>query len=365
MGWPAPLAAFFFAGSWPGLLYGSEVMPNLWVALAAVAASGWALPGLRGSRRARDVGLAGALVAVAATFRPPDAALLAAPVLVALLVARAPRRWLVAITAGVAIGWLPWVIEMSLRFGGPLAALRAASALSHVGSAGVLERVRQYLSLGDGPLLGPATGAAVSRSVVVWSVLAAALAVTGLATARGSRRRPVLLAAAVGGVLGGEYLLLVTETAPRFLLPAGALLAIPAAAGLVELIRLGGRPALAVAAGAIVAWAVWQAGTALRVERQAASGREVAREVGVAVRSAAAGRPCAVASTEAYPEIGFAAGCEAQDLLAPDSGAWLASRVARGWATFVVAKTPEPEIAGARPVPAPKGWYAFELSPAP
>ncbi|MYX18957.1 hypothetical protein GTY77_02560, partial [Streptomyces sp. SID8380] len=43
------LAAGLFASLWTALLYGPQAMPNLWVALGAVAATGWLLRGAAGT----------------------------------------------------------------------------------------------------------------------------------------------------------------------------------------------------------------------------------------------------------------------------------------------------------------------------
>src|SRR5712691_2449186 len=53
LGPAAALAAFLFGLCWLGLFYGSEVMPNLWAALAGVAAVGVMAPVLAGNRSQR------------------------------------------------------------------------------------------------------------------------------------------------------------------------------------------------------------------------------------------------------------------------------------------------------------------------
>ena len=78
IGFGAVAAAVLFAGGWPVLFYGSELMPNLWVAIVAVAATA-----VLGRRLARGEGrydelAAGGLVAVAALIRPLDAVVLTA-----------------------------------------------------------------------------------------------------------------------------------------------------------------------------------------------------------------------------------------------------------------------------------------------
>jgi len=107
------------------------------------------------------------------------------------------------------------------------------------------------------------------------------------------------------------YLVFVGGMAPRFLLPAYALLSVTAGAGVLALararmpIRAVGIATLA----AIAALAVWQAGTARRIELQDATSRAGAWSVGIALGRLAAGRPCVFASTDAYPQLQLASGC--------------------------------------------------------
>jgi hypothetical protein len=124
--WLLALAGLTFAGLWTAQYYGPQAMPDLWVGLSALAAAGCFLHAARrldtGPRRSARGPLAGlaAALASAALFRPGDAIFLAAPLLLAVLVVRAWRRWplAAAVAAGLVAGSAEWVAEAYVRFGG-------------------------------------------------------------------------------------------------------------------------------------------------------------------------------------------------------------------------------------------------------
>ncbi|MGH9286247.1 MAG: hypothetical protein ACRD0M_11340, partial [Acidimicrobiales bacterium] len=238
LGLAAPLAAFALGFSWLGLFYGSEAMPNLWAAMLGVATAGMLAAGFGGPRR-WAVPAAAALLALLALFRPSDALALAAGlgVAVLLLEGRGSLRALAWLGGGVAAGWAPWLVEMSMRYGDPLAALREAGNVGHV-APGLGEKARQYLALTNGPTIGPEHPARVPVGGAVWAGAVAVLAASALARSRMSAAFGPLVAATLGGLtLALEYLLVVSGLAPRFLLPAYALLCVPAAAGVAYLLR--------------------------------------------------------------------------------------------------------------------------------
>ena len=138
---PAPVPALggaLFAGLWITLFYGPQAMPNLWVAYAALAATGCFLRAVRQpsrqlaprAGRGAAAGLAAA-VAVAALMRPTDAVWLAVPLFAAALCVPAWRRpaVLLALPAGLALGCAEWVAEAYLSYGGLLARLRQAGRI--------------------------------------------------------------------------------------------------------------------------------------------------------------------------------------------------------------------------------------------
>jgi hypothetical protein len=257
--WVLALGGGAFASLWVAQYYGPQAMPDEWVAFAALAAAGFflraagsgeepapatqdvepapatqdgsalPLPSAR-SRLARLAGLAGSL-AVAALVRPGDAVFLAGGLVVAVLAIRAWRRWdlVAAIAAGLVAGGAQWVVEAYVRFGGPLQRLHAAGAEQdgfglHVGFWDEFRAV-------NGPTLcRPCTVGVRDPEVSLWWLALPVLVVLGvLAARRLGRFRSSLLAGWCGLCVAFQYLFLINYAAPRFLLPAYALLVIPVA----------------------------------------------------------------------------------------------------------------------------------------
>jgi hypothetical protein len=309
VGWGAAAGAGLFALSWPALFYGSEVMPNLWSALLAVGAAGLVARQIAGGTDRRpQLMSSAAMFGLMALVRPTDAVILALALSVAVGVMRGSPRVVVAMLVGAAVGVIPWLVEMSARFDGPVNAVRSARELSHL--AGGVGGVSGHLALTDGPLLGPDSGGIPLAGALWW------LGLVGLVAVALARRadRPLTIAirlATVGGIaLAAEYVFLVAGLAPRFLLPALALVSLVAGCGLDALrgVRRIGRPALAMMAIVPAIWLVWQGTTYNRLERQAASERSVPEEVGAAI-GARVIDPCSVASSDDYPQVAFAARC--------------------------------------------------------
>ncbi|MEW9532953.1 hypothetical protein [Microbispora sp. NPDC049125] len=257
-GFAVPLAAAMFAGLWLSLLYGNQAMPNLWVAFSAVAGTGLfclarerrggpPVPARRVPARRVPAGLVTAglvtAFAVASLLRPTDASWLALPLVAYGLTRRKPRA-APAVVAGLAIGWAEWCAEAFQRYGGPVARLRAAGADNETGLHFTLG---DHLRALDGPLLcryGSPCGD-YPAGHITWFAALLVLAALGVWAARhrppGGRtpyRRALGLALATGLCLLASYVFTVGYSAPRFLLPAYALLTLPAVE---PLCRLGGR----------------------------------------------------------------------------------------------------------------------------
>jgi len=311
IGWAAPLAAFLFGFSWLGLFYGSEVMPNLWVALLAVAAVGFWIRSFRDPRPNREIVFGAMSLGLVALFRPPDAVVLGAVLAVWALVSRAHViRRLGALAVGLVVGVLPWLVEMSARFGGPGSAIRQAASTGHVSVSSIGGNVLQYLYLSDGPTIGPDRTARIPLLGAAWWAGLVVLVVLGLLRSRGMVRRGAVLAAIGSLAFLLEYVVFVGGFAPRFLLPALALLAIPAAIGVTSFSRHGrGRVLLAALLGLILVWAGFQIATARRIEQRTSVDRARLRLVGLELRGLAAGRPCAFTSADGFPQVQLASGC--------------------------------------------------------
>ena len=318
----AVAAAVLFAGAWPALFYGSELMPNLWVALTSVAATAILARRLMNGEGRYDELLAGGLVAVTALLRPLDAVVLAAALtLLPIAVRRASIAWTVHVVLGLVAGWMPWLVEMIGRFGSPAKAFTAAARLGHTGQWALFENVHQYLALSDGPSIGPIPEPHVPASGILWLLGMTALVGVGIRAAAGARLLPSLVVpTATGAALAAEYIVFTDAQAPRFLLPALALLAIPAGLGFRWIVdrapdqrqaRTVRWVAIVAASALVVGWAFLQVGIATRLEASVTRQRASAQRAGSRVRTLAGRGPCLVYSEASFPILGYAAGCRA------------------------------------------------------
>jgi hypothetical protein len=371
LGLGVPVAAFLFASTWVGLFYGSEVMPNLWAAVFAVAAAGAFVRRMEDGVRWAAIAAA-VLVGLMALVRPADAlALSGALAVYVLLFRRSSSRELVSVGAGLAVGWGAWLVEMSVRFGGPARAMHEAAALGHLTALGVGERVVQNLALTNGPTIGPEAHPHVPLAGVLWWGTTVALAGVAVVRTRSPMRGAVLCAVLGGSALAAEYLVLVSGLAPRFLLPAYALLSLPAAAGLLSLLtggaarRIGGAAAAAILAGLTV----WQVGTAHTIGTNAEAARQAVAAVGGEVRGLADGQQCVVASAAAFPQLAFASRCAGRGLAGTDAASLGALRgsVSPSDRLFVALPTSPPAGSPLASMPAAsvEGWFVFQLPAAP
>ncbi len=175
-------------------------------------------------------GLAGC-VAIAALVRPGDAVFLSGALVLAVLVVRAWRRWqlVVAIAAGLAAGCAEWVVEAYLRFGNPLHRLHLAGA--EQGGFGFHLAFWDEFKAVNGPTLcRPCTVAVRYPELSLWWIALPFIALLGVLVARrAGRMSTALLAVFCAAALAFQYLFLINYAAPRFLLPAYALAAIPVA----------------------------------------------------------------------------------------------------------------------------------------
>lgn len=250
----APCAAIVFGTTWLAVYYGSKAYPNLWLAFALVAGTGYVVRAAQ--RPAPGAALVGAFVAfaIAAVFRPTDTIAAATPLLLTLFV----RRWRApaavgAALAGVAGGTLPWIVEAFLRFGGPIERLIGSTESAN---AGVRLRLLDQLFAADGPYLlcNPALCRGVTVGIALWWIGQVLLAPAGVYLAR---RRPVilplLLVVACAAFFAAPYFTVVGGSHPRFLIPAYALLSLASAYALLSLLARvsAGRTGLAAAVIAV------------------------------------------------------------------------------------------------------------------
>ncbi len=312
------LGALLLTGLWVVQFYADQVMPNLYVAYGAVAATGWFLRAVlrRGGHRRAVIGLAAAL-AFMTLMRPPDAVLLAAMLLAAALAVRAWRqRWpVVAVITGTAAGLAPWLVESWASFGGPLERLRLSGRTE--GGMGLHPEALWYeLKALNGPTLCRPCGSSIGwhhPELGLWWFCLPVLVVLGVWAAGRSGVRTVTGAAAVAGaLLAVPYLFTLQYAAPRFLIPAYALLALPVGV-LVDAVpaMVQGRRRILVGCGVglLIAVQLVTQNFVLR-HRVADQNTSRAQTTALARRLAALGlhRPCVVAGRQG-PYVGYYTGC--------------------------------------------------------
>ncbi|WP_051831672.1 hypothetical protein [Streptomyces violens] len=312
------LAGLLFGGLWVTLFYGSQAMPNLWVALAALAAAGCFLRAARDPHdRAALLGLGGNVAAVT-LLRPMDAVWLALPLLAVTPFARR-GRWralLGVLVAGLALGAAEWVVEAYVSFGGLAARLTRSSQIQD-GLGWNIAIVDQIRSLGGRTLCRPCTGPLPEPPVWLWWVLTPVLAAVGVhAAVRARHPARALLPALCALAMAVPYLFFIGYAAARFLLPAYALIALPAAAGLHRIgaaVRPGLRPAVATLLGLGLAGHLTVQGIVLvhTVDNSRATHDQYAliaeRLRGLGVRP-----PCLLTGEAAIP-VAYYAGCHSAD----------------------------------------------------
>ncbi|GAB2878894.1 hypothetical protein GCM10022245_12670 [Streptomyces mayteni] len=335
-----PAAAAAYGTLWFALFYGGAAMPNHYVAMAAVGAVGACV-------RGRWTALALA-VAAAGLMRASDAVWLALP-----LFAWPRRAGLAPLVAGVGGGLLagvgPWLVEAELGFGGVWARLREASEIQ--GGTGLTFSLLEHAAALDGPLLcRPCEGDHVSWPMLGWWLLLPPLTAAGLYATRRARpeaRAAVRLAVGTAGSLAFTYLFLIDYAATRFLLPAYALLAVPAALGLRYLAaRLSSR---AVPLG-LTALALAQLAVQFDTLRTHARIQERARadweRVAEALRAHDVHPPCVLGGGQAIP-VAHTLGCRAAEPGETPTAFVLrdapAPRRARDWPVVDVGDTYNPD----------------------
>ena len=179
---------------------------------------------------------------------------------IALVVPRMRRlRVLAAVAVGELLGWLPWIIEGYLRFGGPIERLRAAETSGTHGLdlrssnllifPRILDGTPMYCCSGGTPSdAGP-----VPLALATWLVGVVVIAALGVVWSVSERRLPeMMLVCLPAGLLAAFYLLLPGFTSLRFLLPAFALLSLAVAFALVDAMRRWHKTAAVIIVAALV-----------------------------------------------------------------------------------------------------------------
>ncbi|AKH81025.1 membrane protein [Streptomyces sp. CNQ-509] len=318
------LGGALFASLWVTLYYGPQAMPNYWVAIGALAGVGCFLRAQADrTRRAPVWGLAAA-AALMALMRPMDAAWVGLPLLVASAVVRRwrYRRLSLALAAGLAAGAAEWVIEAYTGYGGLGRRLHDASLIQGGLSWNVAVDDQMRSQIGR-TLCRPCTGEMPNPVVFAWWLVFSVLAAGGLVRAVRARRAVGATALPLGCAAAAAfpYLFLIGYAAPRFLLPAYALLAIPVAHGLVSLVRAtpGGAwraPAVALAAVTLAGHLAVQLSVLHQLVGRATEGHRDWARTAAALHTAGVRPPCVLTGDEViapHIPIAFAAACSSAD----------------------------------------------------
>ncbi|MGW2562683.1 hypothetical protein ACWCXB_26245 [Streptomyces sp. NPDC001514] len=307
---PVPVLAVagaLFAGLWITAYYGPQAMPNLWVAYGALTAVGCFL------RAARDSGDRGALiglgagVAFMALMRPTDALWLVLPLAAGSLLVRAWRRplLLVVLAASALFGCAEWIVEAYVRYDGLFARLRRASEIQgHLGRyMSIDDHVR---ALGGRTLCRPCDVPWRHPVTAVWFLALPLLVAAGVrAAVRSGHRTEIVMATVTGLSLAAPYLFTVDYAAPRFLLPAYALLALPVA----QCLTRARRPAVAVLVVlAVVAHLAVQYRVLDSVVRRVRTDTAAHTRIAAALRAQGVRPPCLITGDEAI-RVAFRTGC--------------------------------------------------------
>jgi hypothetical protein len=319
--WVLALAGVVFGGLWVAQYYGPQAMPDMWSAFGGLAAVGCFLRWVR-SGGSWPLGGLGASVAFVTLVRPGDAVYLAAPLAVASVAVWRQWRAVAVIAAGLLAGGAEWVAEAYARFGGIGARLRAAGA--EQGGFGLHFALPDELRALNGPTLcRPCTVGVRYPELDLWWFLLPVLAALAILAARhagGPWLASVILPVACGLCVAAQYLFMIDYAAPRFLLPAYALLAVPAADGLAFLVTGAGprlRPAMtAVLAGLLAVQLVAQH----LVLHHEAGGTVTFHDDYTRIATALAAHdvrpPCLVQGVQYIP-VAFDAGCASAGRAAP------------------------------------------------
>jgi hypothetical protein len=365
VGMAAAVAAFVFSFSWQGQVLASEVKPNYWGALLGLAATALIARRLEGGRT-RYLLLASVLLAATALVRPTEATVLAGAIGVYILLWRR-KSWrdIVPLGVGLSVGWLPWIIEMSVRFGGLTGALREAGKGQHFVVVPIAENVLRHLAYTDDKSL-PST----IPGTIWWAVL---VVVAAVAIARGvtmADRGAALLCALAALALAVEYLIFVPALAPRFLLPAYAIASVPFGIGLVSLLRgnVASRVIGAVVLMLLVPWTIWQGAVTAQRAPTVNKGSTLPLRVGSTIRRLAEGRPCFVLAQRAYPQIAFTARCSGEKGESHVPSDERLKALARSGRVIFVARIVEAPkkslLSSLEPLRFPKrrgAWYVYQL----
>jgi hypothetical protein len=259
--------------------------------------------------------------------RPGDAVYLSVPLLIAVAAGAVRAGGFArygaaggAIIGGLVAGGAEWVIEAYVRFGGVASRLREAGAEQN--GFGLHFALLDELRALNGPTLcRPCTIGVRDPELDLWWVLLPVLVALGIVAARrAGRLASALLAAVCGLCLAAQYLFMINYAAPRFLLPAYALLAIPVADALAWLITGFGRDLRPAMTATVTCFLILQLFTQHLVLDHEVGGTVTFHDDYAAIVAQLAAHgvrpPCLIAGVQYIP-IAFYAGCASTGNAAP------------------------------------------------
>ena len=303
------IAALLFSSLWIVQYYGPRAMPDMWLAVSGLAAVGFFNVAVRTGRKRELAGLAASL-AVATLMRPSDAVFLAVPLAVAAIFVPGWRNWrlTVALVAGLVAGGLEWAIEAYARWGGIGQRLHYAVAMQS--GAGLHAGLWDELRALDGPVICRRTchvGWSDPKLTIWWLAIPLLVALGLIAARRAGRLGPAVLATLAALAVSAQYLVLINYAAPRFLIPAYALLSLPIAEGadwmLANWVLAGRHLLIRVAVGAacvalLLAQAVSQH---LVLTRNVIAAETDDQAVGAKITAAGISPPCEITGYQYIP----------------------------------------------------------------
>jgi hypothetical protein len=230
------LAAVLFGGLWTTQLYAPLVFPNLWTAFGAVASLGLFLRALRKVSWFTLI-LLSVAVAFIGLMRPVDAAVLCAPLVIVGLIKSWHQTWpaIAAVGCGLAVALGDWLIETFIYFHGLGPRLRQASVAGGGTKFSLSNSLRIISGGNDSSVPVPGvhnTGGWNYAWLLLWWAAFIAFAILGVYLAR--RSQGVAIACLPLACALAIYLLYAFPVRDnvRYLLPAWALLSVPASDGI-------------------------------------------------------------------------------------------------------------------------------------
>lgn len=292
---------------------GVQVYPDWWAALGLMAITGLFLQAVTGRMSGKVVlPLLAAAAFLVVMMRPQNIAFVLAPMIIAAVAVPSWRKLkvLIAIGVGIAAGCADWVAEAFAWYGGLMS--RVHLATQEPPSFGLYFSLRYQLRVLNGPwycLPGECHGWDFPWLTVWWLALLALVILGAFVTWRTAARASMALAVVSGAWVIACYTLLVPIAAPRYFLPAFALLAIPAADGIAWLATVPRwRAAGALAACAFLLTGVVTQRFVLQTEIKNQDIERAAFQSRAAhLNSEGIHAPCVIGS----PSVAYFAGCAA------------------------------------------------------